>query len=138
MGIDIAILARQIQELRDRQDITDVLYTYLDCADRCDFDRQYESSFHPEAVFIYQKGSEPVTARAFFDRIKSSDSLGAGFVQTMHYLSKRSARGVPTLFSTRWAENMQKPRCGQSRGGAVTLRLGFPQEFLDCRSIWFC
>jgi hypothetical protein len=49
--------------------------------------RQYESSFHPEAVFIYQKGSEPVTARAFFDRIKSSDSLGAGFVQTMHYLS---------------------------------------------------
>jgi hypothetical protein len=87
MSIDTAILARQVQELRDRQEITDVLHTYLDCADRCDFDRQYESSFHADAVFIYQKGSEPVAARAFFDRIKSADSLGAGFLQTMHYLS---------------------------------------------------
>ena len=87
MSIDMGILARQVQDLRDRQEIMDVLNTYLDCADRCDFDWQYEGSFHPDAVFIYQKGSEPVTARAFFDRIKSSDSLGAGFIQTMHYLS---------------------------------------------------
>jgi hypothetical protein len=87
MSIEIVALSRQVQELINRQEITDVLLTYLDCADRCDFERQYQSSFHPDAVFIYQKGNEPVTARAFFDQIKSGESLGRGFVQTMHYLS---------------------------------------------------
>jgi hypothetical protein len=87
MPIDTTELARQVQELRDRQEITDILYNYLDCADRCDFDRQVETSFHDDAVFIYQRGAEPVSARAFFDKAKSADSMGAGFIQTMHYLT---------------------------------------------------
>lgn len=87
MTTDLESLRRDVQALKDRQEITDVLYRYLDCADRCDFDRQVAEAFHDDAEFVYQRGTPPVSAKAFFEQAKSSDSLGAGFVQTMHYLA---------------------------------------------------
>ena len=80
-------LPREIQELKDRQEIEQLLYHYLDLADRCDQLGQARECFHDDALFIYQKGSEPVLAQEFFEKAASDESMGAGFVQTMHYLT---------------------------------------------------
>lgn len=87
MGVDIEQLERQVRELRDREEIKHVLYNYMDCADRYDFDRMVEMCFHDDAVFIRQHGSDPVPVRAFFDWSKSPQSPVSGFIQTMHYLT---------------------------------------------------
>ena len=85
--INLEELARDVQELKDRQEIEQVLYHYLDLADRCDQLAQARECFHEDGLFVYQKGSEPTLAKEFFEKAASSESLGAGFIQTMHYLA---------------------------------------------------
>jgi len=80
-------LVSEIQALKDRQEIEQLLYHYLDLADRCDQLGQARECFHEDGLFIYQKGNEPVFAKDFFEQAASDASLGAGFVQTMHYLT---------------------------------------------------
>ena len=80
-------LAPEIQELKDRQEIEQLLYHYLDLADRCDQRGQACECFHDDALFIYQKGAEPVLAKEFFETAASDESMGAVFIQTMHYLT---------------------------------------------------
>jgi hypothetical protein len=81
-----------IQQLLDRQQIVDVLNSYADCADRCDFDRVVAEHFHSDAVYVYQKDSAPIPVATFFEMAKSASALGAGFIQTMHYLSNIQVR----------------------------------------------
>ena len=80
-------LARDVRELKDRQDIEQVLYHYLDLADRADPLAQARECFHEDGLFVYQKGSEPVLASEFFEIAASDNSMGAGFIQSMHYLT---------------------------------------------------
>lgn len=80
-------LEAQVQELKDRQEIEQLLYYYLDLADRSDHLAQARECFHEDGLFIYQKGSEPVLAKDFFEQAVSEGSAGSGFVQTMHYLT---------------------------------------------------
>lgn len=87
-GVDIELLERHVRELRDRQEIADVLYNYMDCADRYDFDRMAETCFHEDGVFVseQQRGSDPVPIREFFDWCRAPNGPVTGFIQTMHYL----------------------------------------------------
>lgn len=86
MAVDIEQLERQVRELRDREEIKNVLYQYMDCSDRYDFDRMVETCFHEDAVFVMQHTPDPVPVRTFFDWSKSPQAPAAGFIQTMHYL----------------------------------------------------
>ena len=86
-------LAREVDRLRSREEIKQVMSLYLDLADRADQQGQADECFHEDALFVFQKGSEPVLAKDFFGSMAGIGE-SVGFFQSQHYWSNPMIRFI--------------------------------------------
>ena len=86
-------LAREVDRLKSREEIKQVMSLYLDLADRADQLAQANECFHEDALFIFQKGSEPVLAKDFFASMAGIEEQ-VGFFQSQHYWSNPMIRFI--------------------------------------------
>lgn len=86
-------LAREVDRLKSREEIKQVMSLYLDLADRADQLAQANDCFHEDALFVFQKGSEPVPAKDFFRAAAENPEL-VGFFQSQHYWSNPMIRFI--------------------------------------------
>ena len=86
-------LTREVDRLRSREEIKQVMSLYLDMADRVDQLGQANECFHEDALFVFQKGSDPVPARDFFTAAAENAEL-TGFFQSQHYWSNPMIRFI--------------------------------------------
>ena len=69
--MNVEELTKEVDRLRSREEIKQVMSLYLDMADRADQLGQANECFHDDALFVFQKGSEPVLAKVFLNALRN-------------------------------------------------------------------
>ena len=107
--MEIEALAREVDQLRSREEIKQIQSLYFDLADRADQQGQIEKCFHEDGLFVFQKGSEPVLVKDFFGPMVGIGET-VGFFQSQHYWSNPMIRFISDDEATAqfyfWAQHL--------------------------------